>query len=93
MNTNALMDTNAFYLSQELEQVLLNKQSGPLILHNVIARGTQVSDKEQKHMQDCRRLSALTCDVMDRLSLECDPRHSHDLAGSQITEKHLCEFI
>ncbi len=48
------MDTNAFDLSQELEQVLLNKQSGPLTLHNVIGRGTQVSDKEQEHMQDCR---------------------------------------
>ncbi len=84
------MDTNAFYLSQELEQVLLNKQSGLLTLHNVIVRGTQVSDKEQGHMQDCQRFSALTRDVMDRLSLECDPRHSHDLAGSQITEKHLC---
>ncbi len=84
------MVTNAFYFSQGLEQVLLNKQSVHFMLHNVISRGTQVSDKEQEQMQGCRRLSALTCDVMDKLSLECDPRHSHDPAGSQITAKHLC---
>jgi len=30
-------------------------------------------------------LSALKRDVMDKLSLESDPRHSHDLAGTQIT--------
>jgi len=27
-------------------------------------------------------LSALKRDVMDKLSLESDPRHSHDLAGT-----------